>query len=244
MLLNMMREFTGQRDLIRPAKTRFATAFLTMRSFQQHKQHLRKMFTSENWSKSKFVKEQTDKQAQKIILMPSFRNSIIFAMKVGGPLLEVLRLVDGEKKPAMGYIYEAMDRAKEKIAKAFGNNEDRYKEVFEIIDNRWQLQLHQDLHAAGYFLNPQFFYSNSEIEQDEEVVTGLYNAISRLTFDAETGEKNTYRVVKIQTSRRYFWEGSCNRNERGCITSCMVKLIWSFDTKVAKTCPKDTQSHL
>ncbi|XP_042383976.1 uncharacterized protein LOC121976055 [Zingiber officinale] len=46
MLLNMMREFTGQRDLIRPAKTRFATAFLTMRSFQQHKQNLRKMFTS------------------------------------------------------------------------------------------------------------------------------------------------------------------------------------------------------
>ncbi|XP_042404726.1 uncharacterized protein LOC121994909 [Zingiber officinale] len=38
MLLNMMREFTCRRDLIRPAKTRFATAFLTMGSFQQHKQ--------------------------------------------------------------------------------------------------------------------------------------------------------------------------------------------------------------
>ncbi|XP_075473835.1 uncharacterized protein LOC142504876 [Primulina tabacum] len=76
MLLNMMREFIGQRDLIRPAQTRFATVFLTMRSFQQHKQHLRK----------------------------------------------VLRLVDEEKKPAMSYIYEAMDRAKKKIAKAFGNN--------------------------------------------------------------------------------------------------------------------------
>ncbi|XP_073046708.1 uncharacterized protein [Primulina eburnea] len=204
LLLNMMREFTGQRDLIRPAKTRFATAFLTMRSFQQHKQHLRKMFTSENWSKSKFAKEQTGKQAQKIILMPSFWNSIIYAMKVGGPLLEVLRLVDGEKKPAMGYIYEAMDRAKEKIAKAFGNNEDRYKEVFEIIDNRWQLQLHQDLHAAGYFLNPQFFYSNSEIEQDEEVVTGLYNAISRLTFDAETETKIHTELLKYKQAEGLF----------------------------------------
>ncbi|XP_073019394.1 uncharacterized protein [Primulina eburnea] len=89
MLMNMMREFTGQRDLIRPAKTRFATGFLTMRSSQQHKQHLRKIFTSENWSKSKFAKEQTGKQAQKIILMPSFWNSIIYAMKVGGPLLKL-----------------------------------------------------------------------------------------------------------------------------------------------------------
>ena len=30
------------------------------------------------------------------------------------PLVKVLRLVDGDK-PAMGYLYEAMDRAKEAI---------------------------------------------------------------------------------------------------------------------------------
>ena len=29
-LLNMMRHFTGQRELLRPAKTRFATAFITL----------------------------------------------------------------------------------------------------------------------------------------------------------------------------------------------------------------------
>ena len=38
-------------------------------------------------------------------------------MKVVLPLVKVLRLVDGDAKPAMGYIYEAMDRAKEEIAK-------------------------------------------------------------------------------------------------------------------------------
>ncbi|XP_042410286.1 uncharacterized protein LOC121999707 [Zingiber officinale] len=204
MLLNMIREFTEQRDLIRPAKTRFATAFLAMRSIQQHKQNLKKMFTSENWSKSKFAKEQTGKQAQKIILMPSFWNSIIYAMKVGGPLLEVLRLVDGEKKPAMGYIYVTMDRAKEKIAKAFGNNEDRYKDVFEIIDHRWQLQLHQDLHATGYFLNLKFFYSNSEIEQDEEVVMGLYNSISRLTDDPESKGTIHTELLKYKQAEGLF----------------------------------------
>ena len=33
---------------------------------------------------------------------------------ISEPLVKVLRLVDGEK-PAMGYLYEAMDRAKEAI---------------------------------------------------------------------------------------------------------------------------------
>ncbi|XP_020107334.1 glutamic acid-rich protein-like [Ananas comosus] len=44
--------------------------------------------------------------------------------------------VDGEKRPSMGYIYEAMDRAKEAIAKSFNEKEDKYNEVFKIIDKR------------------------------------------------------------------------------------------------------------
>ena len=35
------------------------------------------------------------------------------------PLVKVLRLVDGDTKLAMGYIYEAMDRSKEQIQKNF-----------------------------------------------------------------------------------------------------------------------------
>jgi len=53
--------------------------------------------------------------------MASFWNTITFSLKVSCPLVKVLRLVDNEKKPAMGYIYEAMDRAKETIEKSFSN---------------------------------------------------------------------------------------------------------------------------
>ena len=67
------------------------------------------------------------------MLMPSFWNSVVYALKVSGPLLSVLRLVDGEKKPPY-YIYEAMDRAKEAFASAFGGKEQRYNNIFEIID--------------------------------------------------------------------------------------------------------------
>lgn len=43
-------------------------------------------------------------------------------------------MINGEKMPAMGYIYETIDRAKEIITKSFREKKDKYEEVFEIID--------------------------------------------------------------------------------------------------------------
>ena len=87
----------------------------------------------------------------------------MFCLKVLGPLVCVLRLVDGEKKTPMGYIYEAMNRAKDTIVRSFNGNEKKYKEIFKIIDKRWEIRLHWPLHAVGYFLNPKFFYDKPEI---------------------------------------------------------------------------------
>ncbi|KAK4423616.1 hypothetical protein Salat_1944500 [Sesamum alatum] len=71
-LLHMLREFIAGRDMVRPAKTRFAIAFLTLKRFHVEKVNLRKMFTSEMWSKSKYAKDAQGKLVASIILMPSF----------------------------------------------------------------------------------------------------------------------------------------------------------------------------
>ena len=71
--------------------------------------------------------------------MPSFWNTIIFYLKVSSPLVCVFHLGDGEKKAPIGYIYEAMTRAKKTILKSFLGNEEKYKEIFEIIDRRWEI---------------------------------------------------------------------------------------------------------
>ena len=142
-LLNMMRPFTGQRELLRPAETRFSSAFITLSPLHEQKIILRKMFTSAEWSKSKWAKEHKGKNVAKTVILPSFWNIIIFCLKISVPLVRVLRLVDGEKKKApMGYIYEAMTRAKETIVKSFLSNEEKYKEIFEIIDRRWEIQFY------------------------------------------------------------------------------------------------------
>ncbi|XP_020266625.1 uncharacterized protein LOC109842127 [Asparagus officinalis] len=69
---------------------------------------------------------------------------------------------------------------KETIAKAFGDDSTKYSEVFDIIDKRWQDQLHRPLHAAGYYLNPAFFYDHPNIEGDDEVMRGLYQVIEKM----------------------------------------------------------------
>ena len=100
-LLNMMWRFTEQRELLKPAKTRFATAFITLSRINEQRNNLRKMFTSSDWTKSKWANEQKGKNVANIIFMSSFWNTIMFCLKVSGPLVCVLRLVDGEKRPPM-----------------------------------------------------------------------------------------------------------------------------------------------
>ena len=49
-LINMMRRFMGQRNLLRLAKTRFATLFLTLSNIHKQNENLRNMFTFEDWT--------------------------------------------------------------------------------------------------------------------------------------------------------------------------------------------------
>ena len=60
-------------------------------------------------------------------------------------LVKVLKLVDQDKNPTLSIIYEAMDKAKLAI-KASVKQWEKYREV---IDRRWEGQLHRHLHAAG-----------------------------------------------------------------------------------------------
>ncbi|XP_042423486.1 uncharacterized protein LOC122011123 [Zingiber officinale] len=94
-----------------------------------------------------------------------------------------------------------MDRAKEAIVASFNNKKEKYRSIFEFIDKRWNVQLHRPLYAAGYFLNPEYFYSNLNIENDTKVMEDLYKCISRLlradwwsSYGASTPELKTFTM--------------------------------------------------
>ncbi|XP_070044056.1 uncharacterized protein [Nicotiana tomentosiformis] len=187
LLLNLMRKFTNERNLVRPTKTRFSMAFLTLHSFYLQKKNLRKLVLSNEWKDNRYAKEVAGKETAKVLISPSFWNDVVRALKVGGPLIRVRRMVDGERKPPMGYLYEAMDRAKETIAASFEGDARKYEKVFEIIDIRWENQLHRPLHAAGHLLNPGLFYKNTRDETlASEVWIGYHACLEKLVPNSAT----------------------------------------------------------
>ena len=82
----------------------------------------------------------------------------------------------------MGYIYEGMDRTKEAIKAKSVGIEDKYGPIWDIIDRRWQNQLHKPIHAVAYYLNPAYRFR--EDMADEEVLSGLYTMISKMATNA------------------------------------------------------------
>eukprot|EP00253_Pinus_taeda_P008482 PITA_08482 len=63
----------------------------------------------------------------------------------------------------MGYLYEAMDRAKEAIRAYYDDKgDDGFQKkllLWGVIDERWNNTLHCPIHAAGLILNPAFSYA-------------------------------------------------------------------------------------
>ena len=59
-----------------------------------------------------------------------------------------------------------MKKAEEIIVKSINGNEEKYREIMKIIYRRWEVQLHQPLHSAGYFLNSRFYYNTKGLGVD------------------------------------------------------------------------------
>jgi hypothetical protein len=98
---------------------------------------------------------------------------------VSEPLIKVLRLVDSDK-PTMGYLYEAMDRAKEVIQAYYvgkGRQEFRiHMLLWDLNDPRWIKMLHRPIHATIVFLNPAFSYK-CNFDFDGEVIEGIHTCL-------------------------------------------------------------------
>ncbi|KAI0502470.1 hypothetical protein KFK09_017423 [Dendrobium nobile] len=102
------------------------------------RQSLEVMFTSTQWLNFSWRKIPEGKEIRRLILNDKFWASVTYAILSTRPLVQVLRLMDAEKKPAMSFIYNAMDEAKELIAHNLGGEEASYKEIWDIIDARWE----------------------------------------------------------------------------------------------------------
>ena len=135
----MVRQYTNNREILRPGPTRFASNYIALESVKKHRSALRTTFTSEEWEQyisSSNVSEKTKNVALKVqqwILTETLWNKIEKILSIIGPLVKVLKMVDGDDKDNMGYLYEAMDRAKESIKSNSPRNFDKW---WRIVDRR------------------------------------------------------------------------------------------------------------
>jgi hypothetical protein len=153
-VLNLMRKKTGGKELVRSAITRFVTNFLTLQSMINQKANLSKMFSCNEWNASQWSKKAEGKEIIEKVYEKAFWNRAEEIVLFSAPLVKVLRMVDGDK-PTMGFFYDAIDQNKEAIKEAYQAKRQKYLPLWRIIDERWNKQLHQPLHAARYYLNPR-----------------------------------------------------------------------------------------
>eukprot|EP00253_Pinus_taeda_P032105 PITA_32105 len=121
-VLNTMRKYTKGKDIVRPAVTRFATNFRSLQLVVKQKINLKRMFLGPEWLASKHSKALEGIEIVALVFNDGFWKDVEDIIVVTESLVKVLKMVDGDK-PAMGYIYEAMDLAKEAIKRRYGDEE-------------------------------------------------------------------------------------------------------------------------
>jgi hypothetical protein len=149
-----MRKFTGRKEILRPASTRFATNFITLQSILVHKDNLRAMVTSREWFSSTYAKDNKGKTFVDSVLNSIFWEECASIVRMTEPLVRVLRIVDSDDRPAMGYLYEAIHSAKEEMLRGFQRKRTKVQPFLDIINTRWDGQLYKKLYATGFWLNP------------------------------------------------------------------------------------------
>ncbi|XP_019171429.1 PREDICTED: uncharacterized protein LOC109166984 [Ipomoea nil] len=157
--LAMMRTYTKKRDIIRPGVTRFASAFLTLQSLLAKKIELKAMFSSNEWEECKFSNTVKGKASYATVTNTSFWQGVTLCLNVFAPLVKVLRIVDQDKKPSMGFVYGELMQDKEDIKKAFNEVDPRlHLDVnvslgcIEFLETYY----HDDLEMQNKVLNDEF----------------------------------------------------------------------------------------
>jgi hypothetical protein len=180
-ILSLMRKFTKKRDIVRPGVTRFASVFLTLQSLYEKKDQLRMMSQSEEWEKISYVKKSAKcVQATATLVKSSFWNGVSLCLRVFESLVNVLRMVDGDTKPSMLWLYGEILKAKEEIRIAVGNVDKNgtglYKSIIEIVDKKMKKRLDCPIHMAAYCLN-SYSYSKPSIFHNEDVIDGFFAVV-------------------------------------------------------------------
>ena len=88
-------------------------------------------------------------------------------------------MVDGDDRPSMRYLYDAIHYAKEEMLRRFQKKRARVQPFMDIINNRWDGQLYRNLYAATFWLNPRFQYDANIMDKHISTISGLLSVLEK-----------------------------------------------------------------
>nr|KAJ0192763.1 hypothetical protein LSAT_V11C800397080 [Lactuca sativa] len=148
--------------------------------FVQKKEQLRHMFSSNEWEECKFSGKPKGIASYKTVTSVQFWFSVTQCLKVFSPLVKVLRMVDVDWMPSMGFVYEEIKVEKEEIIKSLGGNKKHYKPIIDIINTRMKGRLDSTLHLTSYLLNPYYHYNDAKLQFDLNVMDAVLDFFDTL----------------------------------------------------------------
>ncbi|KAJ0962960.1 hypothetical protein J5N97_028082 [Dioscorea zingiberensis] len=157
-VLDLAKKYTGGQELVRTSITKHAGHFLSLQSLLKLRPRLKHMFNCPEYTSSPYANRPHSISCVDLLENNEFWRSVEEIASVSEPVLKVLRDVSGGR-PAVGSIYESMTKAKDSIRTYYIMDEGKCKTFLDIVDRRWQNQLHSQLHAAAAYLNPCIQYN-------------------------------------------------------------------------------------
>ncbi|CAI9092357.1 OLC1v1027573C1 [Oldenlandia corymbosa var. corymbosa] len=167
---------------------------------------LKHMFTSPEFSaNSAFASKPQSLTCIGILDDNDFWRAVDECVSLSEPFLKVMREILGGK-PAVGFIYELMTRAKESIRTYYIMDEIKCATFLDIVDNKWHNNLHSPLHSAAAFLNPSIQY-NPEIKFIGSIKEDFYRVLEKLLPTPELRRDITNQILLFTRASGMF---GCN----------------------------------
>lgn len=160
----------------------------------------------------------------------TFWKDVKVCLNVFEPLVKVLRLVDGDVKPSMGFVSGEIIKAMREIKESYGNVESRYKDVMAAVEKKMKGRLDSPLHLSAYLLNPYYSYADTSIFDDGTRTEGFINCVE--TFYHDDKEKQD-QAVNVEL-RKF-------QNKEGSFAKKLARTCQNFDYNPGKLmfCPSN-----
>jgi hypothetical protein len=118
-------------------------------------------------------------------------------MKVSLPLLRVLRIIDGDERPAMPDVMAAVGLAKEKIKAAIDDKPTLVKKVIKIVEDRWESQMGVKLYGAALFLNPSRFFDLKAKPENARYCQKLRHMFNEVLMHMEPNDDKASLISRL-----------------------------------------------